>query len=305
MTINYLMKKLVIAGGSGFIGKALTEFFKNDFDSIVILSRNKNHRDGKINYVQWDAFSMGDWCTHLEEATAVINLSGKSVDCRFTKKNKQLIFSSRIDSTKIIGEAILKCSSPPLLWINASSAALYPDSETEEMSENSNETGTGFMADVTTAWEKVVKDTELSSTRKIYLRTTLVFDNSEGVLPVLMGLAKKGIGGTLGTGSQQVSWIHIEDFCRIIKWMIENENAEGAYNMASPEPVTNKKLTYLIRKKVNAFLGLPSPEWLLKIGAFFMRTEPEMILSSRYVVPQRLLQEGFVFKYTTIEECLE
>lgn len=299
------MQKLVIAGGTGFLGRALIDHLKNDFDSIVILSRKENYQDGKIMYVQWDAFSLGAWSKHLEGAAVVINLSGKSVDCRFTKKNKQLILSSRIDSTKVIGEAIAKCSDPPLLWINASSAALYPDSETEPMGEKSDENGTGFMADVTRAWEQTVKDIPLPSTRKIFLRTTLVFDKKDGVLPVMMGLAKKGIGGTLGTGTQQVSWIHVRDFCGIIKWMIENKNAQGAYNMVAPESVTNKKLMYLLRKKVQAFMGLPSPKWLLEIAAVFMRSEPELILNSRYIVPQRLLEEGFVFKFCTIEECLE
>ncbi|MBA3665444.1 MAG: TIGR01777 family protein [Bacteroidetes bacterium] len=299
------MKKLIIAGGTGFLGQALIRHFEKDYDKIVILSRHENKVEGKTVYLKWDARTFGTWCLELEGATAVINLCGKSVDCRYTEENKKLIFSSRLDSTKIIGEAILKCSTPPLLWINGASATIYRNSEDKPMGETTGEIGKGFSVEVCKAWEKVFNDFTLPKTRKANLRISLVFGSSRGVLPVMMKVVKKGIGGAMGNGQQQVSWIHVDDFCSIIRWMIDNTNATGPYNIVAPEPVRNKKLMAMLRKKAGIAIGLPSPKWLLEIGAFFIRTETELILKSRYVVPERLLNEGFQFKYNTIEECLE
>lgn len=299
------MKKLVIAGGTGFLGQALAEHFENDFDKIVILSRGENKIKGKAVYLNWDAKTFGNWCLELEGATAVINLCGKSVDCRYTEENKKLIFSSRLDSTKIIGEAILKCSTPPRLWINGASATIYRNSEDTPMGEFSGEIGSGFSVEVCKAWEKVFNDFTLPKTRKTNLRISLVFGSTGGVLPVMMKVVRRGLGGKTGSGKQQVSWIHVEDFCRVVRWMIETPSAAGPYNIVAPEPVRNEKLMGLLRKKAGVAIGLPSPKWLLEIGAFFIRTETELILKSRYAVPERLLKEGFKFKYRNIEQCID
>jgi len=299
------MKKLIVAGGTGFLGQAITEYFINDFDKIVILSRSGNKKIGKIHYVHWDAKTLGKWSTELEGAIAVINLSGKNVNTRYTKRNKDLILSSRIEATKVIGEAISKCNTPPLLWINGSAAHIYKDSENVPMTESAGRLGSGFWAEVCQAWEKACTDFDLPETRRIILRTSLVFGRQGGVLPMLIGIVKKGLGGKMGTGRQQVSWIHTTDYCRIIKWIIGNSDASGVYNLAAPQPVTNKNLMKLLRKKLRIPFGLSSPAWLIEIGAFFMRTETELILKSSYVIPEKLLKEGFKFKYNTIEECLE
>ncbi|MGZ3901207.1 MAG: TIGR01777 family oxidoreductase [Bacteroidia bacterium] len=298
-------KKMIIAGGTGFLGQALINYFQKEYDKIVVLSRSENKTDGKVHYIKWDAKTFGSWRNELEGATAIINLCGKSVDCRYTEKNKKLILSSRIDSTKIIGEAILKCQNPPATWINGSAVAIYRASEDTPMTESKNESGSGFWFEVCKAWEKAINDFKLPKTRKVNLRTSLVFGSEGGVLPVLMKVVKKGAGGKMGDGKQQVSWIHIDDFCRIIEWLIYNINAEGPYNIAAPEPVCNKKLMALLRKKAKMPIGLPSPKWLLEIGAFFIRTETELILKSTYAIPERLMAEGFRFKYKTLEECLD
>lgn len=298
------MKKLIIAGGTGFIGQALCNHFKKNYDKIVVLSRKENKIQDNIVYLLWDGKTTGVWAAEFENAHAVINLSGRSIDCRFTDKNKKEILSSRIVSTRIIGETILKCKNPPEIWINGSSAALYPNSEIIAMTEYSAQNASGFMAEVTRAWEKAAADFMLPTTRKFFVRTTLVYGAQGGVLPVLIKIVKKGLGGPMGTGSQKISWIHVEDFCRIIEWMLVNKNASGAYNMAAPQAVSNKKLMQVLRKKMGVLIGLPAPEFLIKVGAFFIRSEPELILDSRNIFPERLIKEGFEFNYHSIEESI-
>ncbi len=298
------MKKLIIVGGTGFLGQELIKHFQNAFDEIIILSRSKNKIDKNIKYLNWDAKTFGDWCDELEGANAVINLCGKSVDCRYTEKNKAMIFSSRLESTQIIGKAIQKCKVPPKLWINGASATIYKQSETEPMTESAGEIGTGFSIDVCKAWEKVFNDFQLPDTRKVNMRISMVFGKTGGVFPALMNVVKKGIGGTMGKGTQQVSWVYIDDFCNIVKWIIDTETVKGVYNSVAPNPVKNKLLMQLLRKKAGIKFGLPASAWMLEIGAFFMRTETELILKSRYSFPEKALNEGFKFKYKTIEECL-
>lgn len=299
------MKKLILAGGSGFLGQALIRYFENEFDEIIVLSRSENKTVGKIRYLIWDASSFGSWCKELEEATAIINLCGKSVDCRYTEKNKAIIFSSRLDSTKVIGEAILNCKTPPQLWINGASATIYRHSINTPMTEATGDIGNGFSVEVCKAWEKIFNSFKLTNTRKVNLRISMVLGKTGGVFPALLNGVKKGLGGTMGHGTQQVSWIHVDDFCSIVEWIIKNDTAKGVYNVVALQPVQNKVLMQFLRKKTNTRFGLPAPKWMLEIGAFFMRTETELILKSRYVVPERLLHEGFTFKYSTIEDCLE
>ena len=298
------MKKLILAGGTGFLGQALIAHFKNEFDSIVILSRAKGKTLEKVRYLQWDAKTFGDWCNELEGAHTILNLCGKSVDCRYTTKNMAEIFASRLDSTKIIGAAILKCKQAPALWINGTSATIYRHSEDTAMTESKGEIGEGFSVEVCKAWEKVFDGFELPATRKVNMRISMVFGKTAGVYPVLMSVVKKGLGGTMGNGRQQVSWIHVEDFCKIVDWMMRHEKAKGVYNVVSKKPVRNKKLMQMLRKKAGIFIGLPAAAWMLKIGAFIIGTETELILKSRYIIPEKLVSEGFKFKYRTMEECL-
>lgn len=298
------MKKLIIAGGSGFLGQALIAHFKTEFDSIIVLSRSSRKSDGNTHYLQWDAKTPGSWCAELEGAEAVINLCGKSVDCRYTEKNKTEIFASRLDSTRAIGEAILNCSHPPALWLNGASATIYRHSEDTPMTELTGEIGSGFSIEVCKAWEKTFTDFKLPATRRVNLRLSMVLGKSGGMIPKMTGMVKKGLGGTMGNGRQLVSWLHVEDFCRMINWLLTHDSASGTYNATAPAPVSNRTFMQLMRKKTGMPIGLPAPKFLLEIGAVFIRTETELILKSRYVVPERFLKEGFVFKHTTIEDCL-
>ena len=299
------MKKLIIAGGTGFLGKALIKQFENEYDKIIVLSRSENRQTNNISYIHWDAKSFGTWNAELEGAEAIINLTGRNINCRYTKKNKAAILASRLESTAIIGEAILKCTHPPKVWINASATGIYQFKENKFSTEVNSEIGTGFMAEVCVAWEKAVANFNLPQTRQLIIRISMVLGHGGGAFPVMSKLASLGLGGTLGKGTQQVSWIHIADYCALIKWMIDTNTAVGVYNGVAPTPIMNKDMMRLFRQKAHMKIGLPAYTWMLEIGAFFIGTEPEIILGSTYAYPEKAINEGFAFKYKTMEACLD
>ncbi len=299
------MKKLVIAGGSGFLGDALIHYFNGKFDEYIVLTRSPKKNYANVKHVLWDAKTLGDWSQHLEGADCVINLCGRSVDCRYTDKNKALIFSSRLDSTAILGKAIANCKDAPKVWMNAASATYYRYSEDKVMTEIDGEAGEGFSVEVCKAWEKVFNEALTPNTRKINLRISMVMGKNAGVFPVLRKLTKRFLGGKMGSGTQFVSWIHVEDFCRMVEWLINNKNAAGPYNVAAPHPIRNNDMMKVYRKVLGVPFGLPATEWMLAIGAFFMGTETELVLKSRNVISDRAMKEGFEFKFKTMEECVK
>jgi uncharacterized protein len=301
-TIN--MRKLIIAGGTGFLGEALTDHFRNKFDEIVILSRSSKPDKNKVRYVLWDAKHIGDWSKELNGAEAVINLCGKSVDCRYTPENKALIFSSRLEPTTILGKAIALCSIAPKVWINAASATIYRSSEDKIMTEADGEYGEGFSVEVCKSWEKAFDDASTPQTRKVKLRISMVMGKEAGVFPVLKKLTKRFLGGKMGSGNQRVSWIHVKDFCRIVEWLLTNENAAGPYNLAAPHPVSNKEMMSLFQNAFKVPFGLPASKWMLEIGAVLIGTETELILKSRNVISDRAIKEGFQFEFETMEDCI-
>jgi uncharacterized protein len=297
-------KKLILAAGTGFLGEVLIKNLHNLFDEIVILTRGENKIKGNVKFVHWDAAHPGDWQHELENASVVMNLAGKNVNCRYNKKNKAEIFSSRENSTAIIGKTIEHLKNPPELWINCASATIYRHSEDKPMTEKNAEYGEGFSVEVCKRWEKIFYSFSFSKTRQVGLRIGMVLGNEGGVFPVLVKLSKLGLGGTMGNGKQMVSWIDEYDFCAMVKWLIENKFAEGSYNCTSPFPLTNRESSKLLRTKLNKTIGIPATKWMLGFGAFFMRTEPELVLKSRYVIPEKATQQGFQFKYPTFENCL-
>jgi hypothetical protein len=298
------MKKLIIAGGSGFIGKNISQHFNGKGYSVTVFTRGSSIiRDG-IQYLSWDAKNLGPWTTELEGADLIINLTGKSVDCRYTEANKQEILNSRVDSTKIIGEAIQKCKIPPKLWINSSTATIYRYSLDKAMTEENGEFGNDFSMNVAKAWESAFFSAPTPSTRKVALRISLVLGKNEGVLPVLKRLTKLGFGGQHGNGQQKFAWIHIADLISIIDFIETNNNQEGAINCTAPESIDNRYFMRTLRNTVHAPFGIPTPKWMLVIGTFFLRTEPELILKSRFVEPKRLLDAGFIFKFENIDQAL-
>jgi uncharacterized protein (TIGR01777 family) len=302
--------RIILAGGSGFLGNALAKhFLKQDWE-VIVLSRSPREQNDGAKEFAWDAKSRGDWAKLLDSADVVINLTGRSVDCRYNEKNRREIINSRVDSTRVIGEAIARCAKPPRVWLNASSATIYKHTFDRAMDEN-GETGATpeakdeFSIEVIQQWEGALNEAPTPVTRKVALRITLVLGSDGGVFPVFRRLASLGMAGRMGNGRQFVSWIHVEDFCRAVQWIAEHENLSGTINLAAPEPLPNAEFMATLRGICSAPFGLPATEWMLEVGAFFLRTETELILKSRRVVPGRLLQSGFQFRFPFLREALE
>ena len=298
------MKKLIIAAGTGFLGQVLVNHFKDKFDEIVILTRGKSQTIDKIKYVNWNARTFSGWENELEKATILINLAGKSVDCRYTKENKKQILLSRIESTKILNKAVLNCKNPPKHWLNSSTATIYRFSLDKQMDEINGEIGNDFSINVALSWEKAFFKTETPNTLKTALRTSIVIGKNGGAFIPLKTLAKTGFGGKQGKGNQFVSWIHEEDFANAVDFIIQKE-ISGVVNVVSPEPIRNSDFMLKLRKAVGFPFGIPVNIFLLKIGSFIIRTEAELVLKSRNVIPKRLLENGFKFKFENIDEAFK
>lgn len=304
------MKRIVLAGGSGFLGQMLAEHLQPRGWSPVVLTRRPS-ANARFREVAWDGKALGDWARELDGAEAVINLSGRSVNCRFTPENMRQVMDSRVDSTRVIGEAIAKCMQPPRAWLNCSTATIYrhtlgaPHDETSTDFSITPEVKDEFSVQVARAWEEALNNAATPATRKVALRITLVFGTIEGgVFQILRRLSKLGLGGRMGSGRQFVSWIHEEDFRRAVEWVLEHPELSGPVNLASPHPLTNAEMMRTFRRVGGAPVGLPATEWMLEVGAFVMRTETELLLKSRNVVPGKLLASGFQFHFPQMETAL-
>ena len=288
-------KKIVLAGGTGFVGKYLKTKFSELGYEVKIISRQNNS-------IQWtDLISIQE---AIDNSEMLINLAGKSVDCRYNKKNKEEILRSRAETGKILGDIILKCKNPPELWINSSTATIYRHAEDRPMTESDGEIGSGFSVSVAKEWEKTFFDFRLPKTRQVALRMAIVLGKDGGVMIPFKNLVRFGLGGKQGNGNQMFSWIHIADLFGIIQFLQSNKKMTGAYNCSAPKPVSNETLMQSLRQAMNVKFGLPSPKLLLKIGAIIIRTETELILKSRWVIPERLTKAGFQFQFSTIDKAL-
>lgn len=307
-------RKIIIAGGTGFIGKELIKLFVKNNDRVIVLTRGMQHvktnsydNEYKINaqevhYILWDAHNTGDWCKELNGADILINLCGKSVNCRYTQKNKREILSSRIQPTIALGDAIRFCTAPPKLWINASSATIYRHAMDRPQDEFNGEIENDFSVQVCKIWEKTFFDIRTPFTRKVALRMAVTL-GCGGVIVPYFNLLKFGLGGRQGSGKQMYSWVHLIDSYHIINWIYDHKEMEGVYNCCSPNPVSNTIFMATLRKISGHKFGLPAFEWMLKAGALMIGTETELILKSRWVLPTKLLQSGFTFQYDTIEKA--
>jgi uncharacterized protein len=298
------MKKIIIAAGTGFLGQVLVNHFKNKFEEIVILTRGKSETRNKIKYVHWDAKTLTGWETELENADVLINLAGKSVDCRYTAENKAEILYSRIDSTAILNLAVFSCANPPKHWLNSSTATIYRHSEDKQMTEENGEIGNDFSMNIAKAWEQTFFEVPTKKTLKTALRTSIVLGKKGGAFIPLKKLTQVGFGGKNGNGNQFVSFIHEEDFARAIQFIIEKEMI-GTINVVSPNPVQNKDFMKQLRKEVGMPFGIPLSKGLLEFGAKIIKTEPELVLKSRNVIPKRLQENGFKFAFENIEKTFE
>ena len=303
--------KIVIPGGTGQIGVLLAKAFVADGHEVVVLSRAPCRAPWRV--VQWDAESLGSWTSEFEGADVVINLAGRNVNCRYTAKNRKQILDSRVNSTLAVGQAVSKAVKPPKLWLQASTATIYahrydaPNDEKTGILGGNEEKAPDtwrFSIEVAKAWEAAAMKATLPNTRRVLLRAAMTMSpDREGVFDVLLGLARKGLGGTNGDGKQFVSWIHDVDFVRSIYWLIEHKELEGPINLASPNPLPNAEFMQSLRKAWGIKLGLPATKWMIELGTFLMRTESELILKSRRVVPGRLLVSGFRFAFPNWEDA--
>lgn len=299
--------KIVIPGGTGQVGTILARALHADNHAVVVLSRRPRGAPWRV--VAWDAETMGDWAAALEDADAVINLAGRSVNCRYTPANRREIAESRVKSTRVVGEAIAQAVSPPRVWLQASTATIYahrydaPNGEATGVlggdEPNVPETWR-FSIGIARAWERALDECETPRTRQVKMRSAIVLSpDAGGAFDVLLGLVRHGLGGPSGDGRQFVSWIHEQDFVRAVLWLIAHDEISGAVNLASPNPLPNDAFMAALRAAWGAKFGLPSAPWMLEIGAVFLRTETELILKSRRVVPGRLLEHGFTFQHPT------
>ncbi|MFL6569980.1 MAG: TIGR01777 family oxidoreductase [Chthoniobacterales bacterium] len=306
--------KIVLPGGSGQVGTVLARAFHAQGDDVVVLSRNPARRECAWRTVPWDGSSVGNWLREIDGADVVINLAGRSVNCRYNGANRRAILDSRIDSTRAAGKAIQQAKRPPRVWLQASTATIYahrydaPNDETHGII-GGDEAGVPetwrFSIEVAKAWERAALETRLpSQTRLVLMRSALTLSPDRGgIFSTLLGLVRSGLGGRAGDGRQFVSWIHEDDFVRAVRWLIDRDDLSGAINIASPNPLPQAEFMRILRKAHGVRIGLPATKWMLELGAITMRTETELILKSRRVVPGRLLASGFQFAYPNWEEA--
>lgn len=302
--------KIVIPGGTGQVGTLLARAFTADGHQVVVLSRGPGAAPWRV--IPWDAETLGDWAAEVDGADVVINLAGRSVNCRYTAANRTAIRESRIKSTLVIGQAIARAATPPQVWLQASTATIYAhryDAPNDEATGILGGAEPGapntwrFSIDVATAWERAAEQAIVPRTRKVLLRSAMIMSPDKGgVFDTLLTLVRWGLGGPSGDGRQYVSWIHERDFVRGVYWLIDHDLA-GPVNVASPHPLPNVDFMRALREAWGIRIGLPSPGWLLEIGTFLIRTESELILKSRRVVPGRLLESGFTFEFPTWAEA--
>lgn len=305
------MKKIILAGGSGFLGRVLAAHFLSSGHTVTVLTRLPKPRPNGFREIQWDACTLGDWSRELDGAAAVINLTGRSVNCRYHPRNRKLILESRVRSTQVIGKAITQCKTPPTIWLNSSTATIYQHTFGPAWDEAGHISGTPeakdeFSVQVATEWEKALNEAQTPVTRKIAMRAAMVLGRDKNsVFPMLCRLAKFGLGGQMGHGRQFVSWIHQTDFCRAVEWLISHEELHGPVNICAPNPLSNAEMMKVFREVVSMPVGLPAARWMLEVGAFALRTETELVLKSRRVNPRNLAESGFKFHFPFLRQALE
>jgi uncharacterized protein (TIGR01777 family) len=297
--------RIVIPGGSGQVGHLLARHFHALGHKVSVLSRREEAEAWPV--IPWDGLTPGRWVEQLESVDVLINLAGRSVNCRYHQANRRAILNSRVQSTQLLNQVVSGLKHPPRLWLNASTATIYRHAFDRPMDEASGELGGNepgapdtwnFSIQVAKAWEQAFFSIDIPNVRKIALRSAMTLSpDPGGVFDVLLGLVRHGLGGTEGPGTQYVSWIHDADFIRAIELLIAEDHWTGVVNLASPNPLPNRYFLQTLRESWGTGTGLRAPSWLLEVGTFLLRTESELVLKSRRVVPGRLLDAGFQFQF--------
>jgi uncharacterized protein (TIGR01777 family) len=297
--------RIVLPGGTGHVGASLREHFASRGDDVVVISRSGGN-------ARWDGKTPGEWVEHLNGADAVINLAGRSVNCRYNDENLREMMDSRVDSTRAIGQAISRAKRPPKVWLQMSTATIYAhrfDAANDEANGIIGGSESGVpkhwkkSVDIALAWESAQNEAETPSTRKVAMRSAMVMSPEKGsIFATLASLARRGLGGPIAGGKQFMSWIHERDFCRAVDFLIR-EDLSGAVNVASPNPLTQTEFMRTLRQTLGVRVGLPATRWMVEIGTRVLGTESELVLKSRRVVPGRLRAAGFDFEFPLWQEA--
>jgi uncharacterized protein len=301
-------RKYVVAGGSGFVGLSLAHHLAERGAAVVILSRSAPKAAGTWRHRIWDGRTLGNWRDELDGAAGLVNLAGRSVNCIKTPDHQDEILRSRVESTRVLGEALRSVAAPPAVWVQMSTAHIYGDPPEETCMEESA-FGYGLAPFVARAWEETFRAGVLPSQRGVILRTSFVLGRNRGAgagaLDTLRLVAKMGLGGRVGSGRQGISWIHETDLNRLIERGLTEDAMQGAYIASAPNPVSQAEFMGQLRRAVGAPIGLPAFAWMVRLGApLFLRTDPDLALYGRYVVSTRLAAEGFAFQHPTLPEAL-
>lgn len=301
-----MKKPVVIFGANGFLGSYLCRHFHRQGREVVAVARHRHGVPREAMFLEWDGQTLGPWALALEGADLVINLAGRSVNCRYHTQNRKEIIDSRVDSTALIGRAINATNDPPKTWMNASTATWYRHAEDNPQSEWFGEPGTGFSVDVARRWEEAFFQAQVpGQTRKIALRTAMVLASEPGtVFDVLSHLVRHGLGGPMAGGKQRVSWLHMDDFLDIIDYLEAHPLADGVFNLSAPAASTNREWMQAFRETYAMPIGLPAPEWALKLGALVMKTETELVTKSRWIQPLRLTELGYRWRWPELRPAL-
>lgn len=307
LRISFMANKAVLAGGSGFLGRALAQKLAADGWEVVILTRDPENfppREGAVRAVGWNGETAGTWRKELEGATALVNFTGRSINCVHSLENSNEILESRIQAVQALGSAVAKARQPPAVWVQCSAAGYYGNAGDDVRVEHSP-AGRGFLAEVCRRWEEEFNQLELPETRRVVLRLGVVLGREAGALPPLVRLVRRYLGGAAGDGRQYFSWIHRDDLVRIFLAALAQPEFSGVYNACAPEPVTNDELMSSLRTAVGRPWCPPAPEFVVRLAArHWLKTDSSLILQGQRLEPARLLAAGFEFKYPVVSTAI-
>jgi len=297
-------KRVVLAGGTGFIGRALAkELLARNYE-VVVLTRSPRRQAGSIEEILWDGKNSGEWMQSLDGAEAVVNLAGRNIKCRFTPENLRELKASRVDAVLAIADAMGGLTRPPRVWVQAGAVGFYGDPKDRWCDENSP-AGNDPLAGICQPWEAAFNSASAPKTRRVLLRIGFVLGRDGGALPVLAGLARCFLGGSVGGGKQFISWIHVEDLIRMFIAAIERDELAGTFNAAGPNPVTNREFMRELRRALHRPWSPPAPAWAVKLGSRLMGAEPSLALAGCRVAPKRFLETGFKFQFPELPGALK